>query len=384
VVTRLSRGARVLVVALAAHAAIAGVTAARSGRPAADFDRYWEIASAAGRPYRDYPVEHPIGTLLVFKSLAAIGGGRGGFGLAVVLVNFLADLAIVAGLLIGWDATAAAAFAVIVLPILELLFNRIDLWSMAAATVAMAAWRRDRDLLSGAALAMGVGLKLWPLGFVGLLLVPRRGRRRFAAAGAFGAAALSLGMVWWCLAGWTGLYQVLTFRAARGWQIESTVGSALHLAGVQPVRFESGSWRIGAVTGLTSVLLMAVAMPALTWSVWRGATRDRVGAGWLAGTATLLLLSTLLSAQFIGWLVPGAAIAWYERNRPAAVVTTVAVCLTGVFMTLYGKVVAGAVFFLALVVVRNVVLAAIVVITTTTLVQCRKSISSAIRRRDVL
>jgi len=127
------------------------------------------------------------------------------------------------------------------------------------------------------------------------------------------------------------------------------------------VRFESWSWRIGAVTGFTSILLMAVAMPALMWSVWRGATRDRLGAGWLAGLATLLLLSTLLSAQFVGWLVPGAAIAWYETNRRVAVVTTVAVFLTGVFMMLYGKVVAGAVFFLALVVARNVVLAAIAV-----------------------
>jgi len=31
----------------------------------------YQIASGTGRPYVDYEVEHPVGTLLVFKALAA-------------------------------------------------------------------------------------------------------------------------------------------------------------------------------------------------------------------------------------------------------------------------------------------------------------------------
>ena len=48
----------------------------RARVPAGDFDRYYEIGSSAGRPYVDYQVEHPIGTLLVFKALARLPGGR--------------------------------------------------------------------------------------------------------------------------------------------------------------------------------------------------------------------------------------------------------------------------------------------------------------------
>ena len=48
---------------------------------------YYEIASASGRPYVDYQVEHPIGTLLVFKLIAKAAGTRSSFGRGAVLVS---------------------------------------------------------------------------------------------------------------------------------------------------------------------------------------------------------------------------------------------------------------------------------------------------------
>jgi len=61
---------RILTAALVIHAVSFVISAAQSARPAGDFDRYYEIGSTPGRPYVDYQVEHPIGTLLIFKSLA--------------------------------------------------------------------------------------------------------------------------------------------------------------------------------------------------------------------------------------------------------------------------------------------------------------------------
>ena len=101
----------VLAVALVIHAIAFSVSAVKSSQPAGDFDRYYEIASAPGRPYVDYPVEHPIATLLVFRTPARVPGGRASFGLGVVVVNLVADVVLVGSLLCGWGIAAAACGA---------------------------------------------------------------------------------------------------------------------------------------------------------------------------------------------------------------------------------------------------------------------------------
>ena len=352
---------RVLVAAIALHLLLAALAAWWSSAPAGDFDRYWRIASTPGVPYRDFQVEHPIGTLLLFRALAAATGSRAGFALAVVVLNLIADLTIVSALVWGWGLAAGAAFAVGLLPITYLLLNRIDFWSMAAATVAVAAWRRERDVLAGASLALGAAFKLWPLMFAMLFAASWLRRKSLRAVTSMAALSAVLLTVWWMLAGGHGLYQVLTFRGATGWQLESTVGSLIHLVTNSPGRREADSWRIGTIAGPTAILLFVVAMPVCLWAVWRGGLHGHVGAGWLAGVTALLLLSALLSAQFIGWLMPGAAIAWTQGDRRPATLTWIAGAMTGSFMMAYGSVVGRAPAAVGLVVLRNVVLAALLV-----------------------
>ena len=323
----------------------------------------------------DYQVEHPIGTLLVFKLLGGLGG-RDVFGYAVVALNALADALIIAALIRGWGVEAAACYAVILVPVLGLFFNRVDAWSTAAATVAVAAWRCGRPGRSGAALAVGSVLKLWPLVLAPLTLV-RSGR---SEAGTFGPAQTQIdrripvdltalaafavvagvlaGAAAW-LAGVNSVMQVLTFRGAQGWQIESVVGSLIHLQGSETVRLESGAWRIGTTTGAVSIAMFLVAAPICLWSSWRGFRRNRPGPGWLAAVASLLLSSALLSAQYVIWLTPAVGIAWAESDRRSVGIAALAVVLTQAFWSYYDDVIAGAPVAL-LVVVRNVVLALLV------------------------
>ena len=323
----------------------------------------------------DYQVEHPIGTLLVFKLLGGLGG-RDVFGYAVVALNALSDALIVAALIRGWGVEAAACYAVILVPVLGLFFNRVDAWSTAAATVAVAAWRCGRPGRSGAALAVGSVLKLWPLVLAPLTLV--RGGR--SEAGTFGPAQTQIdrripvdltalaafavvagvlaGAAAW-LAGVNSVMQVLTFRGAQGWQIESVVGSLIHLQGSETVRLESGAWRIGTTTGAVSIAMFLVAAPICLWSSWRGFRRNRPGSGWLAAVASLLLSSALLSAQYVIWLTPAVGIAWAESDRRSVGIAALAVVLTQAFWSYYDDVIAGAPVAL-LVVVRNVVLALLV------------------------
>jgi len=329
---------------------------ANSVEPAPDFDRYYEIASTHGRPYVDYQVEHPVGTLLLFKALALAPGGRASFGRGIVAANVCADAIIIASLSWAWGVVAAAYFALVALPIASLLFNRIDLWSMAAATAALAAWRRDRPLVAAALLASGASLKLWPLVFVGALFVAGRSRaRRLAAIAVFAGIAGAFACVAWWLAGPRSMLEVLTFRGARGWQIESLVGSVLHLAHPGALRLESGAWRIGAATGTMAVTLFAIAMPLSVWTAWRGLRAGQAGLAWLASVSALLLFSALFSAQYAGWLIPGGGVAAVEGHRRPAWLVAIVVLLTATFWTAYDRVLAGSRPALVVIVARNAV-----------------------------
>ena len=143
------------------------------------------------------------------------------------------------------------------------------------------------------------------------------------------------------MAGWSGFYQVLTFRGAHGWEIESTVGSVWMLVSRGSMRVESGAWRIGTTTGATSMLLVALAAPPCLWMIWRGGRTGHLGAGWIGGVAALLALSAVLSPQYAAWLAPGCAIAWAQRDRRLAVLAALAILLTNLIWKSFTPLVRG-------------------------------------------
>jgi len=100
--------------ALVIHAPIALVCAARSSQPIYDFERYYDIATNPGRPYLDFPVEYPPGTVLTLRALATAAGSRARFGVGLVLISVVADAIIVAALGWGWGVGAGLVGAAIV------------------------------------------------------------------------------------------------------------------------------------------------------------------------------------------------------------------------------------------------------------------------------
>jgi len=182
-----------------------------------------------------------------------------------------------------------------------------------------------------------------------------------AALAAFGASAAALGGVALWVAGAGGIMQVLTFRGATGWQIESVAGSVIHLTGSSAPRMESGSWRIGTIDRFTSIAMFAAAAPLCLWSTWRGARVNRIGAGWLAAVSALLLLSALFSPQFVIWLAPAGAIAWADEDRRLAALTVLVIVMTQIMWTSYGGVTHGDFRPMLLVVLRNATVLALAV-----------------------
>ena len=269
---------------LAIHAPIALVAVIDARlKPQGDFDNYYTIGTTPGRPYVDFAVEFPLGTTQVFRMLAPMTGSRERFGDTMVILNVIADIAIVAALYWGWGIEAAACYALIVAPLADLFFLRTDLWSTAVATLAVAAWQRKRAALAAIGFVAGAAFKLWPLTFLPLLVVPSRGLNAWCHS-------LRLPRPGWqfsdCGSGspdHSGLYQVLTFRGARGWHVESSVGGVWMLFDPSSIRHESGTLRIGTTSGPISIVLFAVGTVASLWMVWRGARTGHLGAGWAGG-----------------------------------------------------------------------------------------------------
>jgi hypothetical protein len=353
----------ILWASLAVHVGIAVAAVRYSNAVDDDFDNYYHIGTKPGRPYLDFPVEFPVAAAQVFRTIAPLAGSRQRFGILMLMLNVATDAAIVATLGWGWGVTAAACYAFVAIPLLDLFLLRMDLWSTALATLAVAAWCRGRPSLAAVSIAAGAAFKLWPLAFLPLLLVPHRNRinlKPIATAIVAGAAVLC-GWLW--VAGPLGLYQVLTFRGARGWEIESTIGAVWMLFEQSTMRVETGAWRIGSTVGPITILLFVFgALPCL-WMIWRGARTGRLGAGWSGGISALLAMSALLSPQFAAWIAPAAGVAWAEADGRTAVLTGLVVFLTNLEYKSFNPLLHGQTRALLTLLLRNVFLIAFAIYT---------------------
>jgi hypothetical protein len=198
--------------------------------------------------------------------------------------------------------------------------------------------------------------------FLPLLLVPSRSGRRVAAIATAAATGTVILGLWLWVAGWSGLYQVLTFRGASGFEVESTVGAAWMLLDRSSMRHEQGAWRIGAsVAPLTIALFALGAIPCL-WMIWRGARTNHLGAGWAGGLSSLLAMSALLSPQFAVWLAPASGVAWVNGDKGIAVFTGVVVFFSNLVFKSFAPLLRGEPRAIATVLARNVLLVCLAIV----------------------
>src|SRR6266545_4202324 len=118
-----------LVVGITAHAVqfYLSLRQFESGPPVAPTTyvaRFTEIASAEGRPYRDFPVEYPPVSLAAIEAVA--GTNRNQTGANLVWFMVLCDLVTVAALAFGWGRRAAVYYLLLTVPLLGFLLTTID------------------------------------------------------------------------------------------------------------------------------------------------------------------------------------------------------------------------------------------------------------------
>jgi hypothetical protein len=297
--------------------------------PSSTATRFFEIAHAAGTPYRDVAVEYPIGELLVIE---AVGGWSLGIARALLaVVAFGSDLAVFACLVAGWGREVARRYLLLGAPLLFFIYRRSDLVAVALATAGMLAIRRARQVPAGILLGLGFLSKLWPAVLLPVLALRRSARASWAAA-----ATVAAGLAAWLgLGGADGIRQVVSLRGASGWELESTVGAVVWPI-VGAYRFEQGANRTGSIPGWARVALGVLLILGLA-AVWWRASRsdlDPAGAPSLVAVAILLALSPVLSPQYVAWLLPWAAICWLDTPRLARAAAA-AVGITGAILAVW-------------------------------------------------
>ncbi len=289
-----------------------------------DVFRFLHVAQVVG-PWRRVPIEYAPGELLLIRRLFDTGSVETA-AIRLALVAFSAHVASWAAVRWGWGRPAGERYLIAALPLLLLLYERIDLIPVAVAAWAIALQVRGRPAAAGGTLAIAVLMKIWPLVLLpGLLL--RDGRRAAASfTGVLGAGALA-----WAAYGGTGAPgQVVSFRGASGWEAGTTVGALVWIFTGGAVRQEAGSARIGLAPTWAKALLglVLLALLAVIWIRARAHEDDLGGRPALASVAALLLCTPLFSTQYAMWLLPWAGVtsAGEDDYRPLAAVIMVGLC----------------------------------------------------------
>jgi hypothetical protein len=277
---------------------------AREIASVSDAARYQEIVEHAGTPYRDFDVEYPPGALAVFR---AVGSDTSdGFRRHLFALQVVCQAVVVFLLFRFWGGRAGWSYLLLSAPMLFVVYSGFDLVSVALAVAAATLLRCRRPVAGGLGFVAGAFTKLWPVVLLPSLLVARR-FRAFVIAVAAGVAGLGAWIVW---GGPGAVGQVVSYRGARGWEFESIPGSLLRLFTRDALRFEAGSWRVGAPPRVVALLctLVLIAVVARVW--WLAAQRPQIpGVAETAAVTAVLVCGTLLSPQFAIWLMPFAAIA---------------------------------------------------------------------------
>ncbi len=303
-----------------------------------DLYRFVQIAGSHGLPYRNFKVEYMPVELLAILGVAV--GGVVATGIAVALTSFLLEIGVAGALWFGWGLRTANRYLLFGLPLLTVMYRRLDFLPVLLTVAGFALARRDSpraQRAGGITLGLAVMAKLWPVLLLPVLFL--EGRRR-SAAWTIGTSIVGA-LAWLAFGGFSGVHAVFTFRGATAWEAESTIGLILWMVLGLKSSMQQGATRVGHMPSLAgpSLFLATVALAAVIWSRARRSTGDLLGAPALGVLAVLLVFSPLFSLQYIAWVVPWTAIAWPEEHsrRPVLFMLT-AICVTGVLLPTYNHV----------------------------------------------
>ncbi|MBI3647909.1 MAG: hypothetical protein HY240_04040 [Actinobacteria bacterium] len=138
------RRATILLVALRVVVAIMMIVHARTEQvPYDEVQRFEQIATSPGTPYRDFPVEYaPLELAFV---LAIGGSGLAATATRLIVVALASDLATAAIIARIWGSRARLSYLALGMPLFLVMYIRFDAVTVLLATASLALLRRGRD-----------------------------------------------------------------------------------------------------------------------------------------------------------------------------------------------------------------------------------------------
>ncbi len=307
-------------------------------------------------PYRDTPMAYPPYAIPIFLLPRVFGEDT--YLDAFKMLAVLCDMLIRGGLfLVGIRQAKPLRFLLPLIcyctavPFLRFFFlQRFDLWPALISVAALWLFCADKSGRSGLAIAIGIGVKVYPALFVlplFILALRQRKARRFSAGLIVGLSPillLSFILPWWRFA---------KIQGARGLQCESLAASLIW--GLKHLGLTDASWvdltlwtevqgtMASALLEWARALFIATVFFSVTIASCAVARCQRPSIGWVAR----LLLGPLLafvafnqvfSPQFMIWLLPLAALGTLEGNPWVVLGIPLATALTPViFPSLSGN-----------------------------------------------
>ncbi|HEX7321583.1 MAG TPA: glycosyltransferase family 87 protein [Mycobacterium sp.] len=246
------------------------------------------------------PVLNGVAEVVVFFDIAALG-------LALAWLATVWATAGLAGRRI-WDAALVAASPLVIFQI----FTNFDALATGLAVGGLLAWARRKPVLAGILIGLGAAAKLYPVLFLGPLLVLglRTGRLRevgrTAAATAAAWLAVNLPVLLAFPRGWSEFFRLNTRRGDDMDSLFNVVRSFTGWPGLDP---HSGFWEPPLVLNIVVGVLFALCCAGIGYVTLTAPTRPRLAQLAFLVVAAFLLTNKVWSPQFSLWLVPLAVLA---------------------------------------------------------------------------
>ncbi|GFG73799.1 hypothetical protein MBOT_11640 [Mycobacterium botniense] len=257
-----------------------------------------------------------VAEVVVFFDVAA-------FGLALAWLATIWAAARLAGRRV-WDAALVAASPVVIFQI----FTNFDALATAFAIAALLAWARRRPTWAGVLFGLGVAAKLYPVLFLGPLLVLGI---RVGRVGEVIRTAVTMVATWLVVnlpvmllfpRGWSEFFRLNTRRGDDMDSLYNVVKSFTGWRGFDPAL---GFWQPPIVLNTVSAALFVMCCTAIAYVVLTAPRRPRAAQSIFLVVAAFLLTSKVWSPQFSLWLVPLAVLAVPHRRILLAWMTVDAV-----------------------------------------------------------
>ena len=269
-----------------------------------------------------------VAEVIMFFNIAA-------FGLALAWLATVWATTGLAGRRI-WDAALVAASPVLIFQI----FTNFDALATALATSGLMAWARRKPVLAGVLIGLGAAAKLYPLLFLGplLMLGIRTGRLSAVARTAVATGAtwllVNLPVLLLFPRGWSEFFRL---NARRGDDMDSLYNVVKSLTGWRGFDPTLGFWEPPTTLNTVVTVLFVLCCAAIGYIALTAPQRPRVAQLAFLVVAAFLLTNKVWSPQFSLWLVPLAVLALPHRRILLAWMTIDAVVWVPRMYYLYGN-----------------------------------------------